>query len=612
MTMYPDDNETFTVSLSQTCSIDLTYTGSGSVACSPNSCLYPSTCDCGTSITISATPASGWTFAGWTGDYTGTTSPATFTLTGNMNVSASFTTQYTGGWDPTRYTYDSRGVTTGQGENGINLVYTVISTNPRVYQTSWYFYTIRFLCGSNLVVTGGPAPGDTVTLQARYNKDNMFNFWSCEGGFNPWYTEDGINFDRQKCVVTWTTDPQDSSYCNVTPSGGDIGSAPITYFANSYDGNESTAATLGPATNVDVKWTWSGTHYLEKIKVAVENFQATGSYISKVQKIKSDGSLFTLWTGQWQPANYSTSGYQYLNVDNPNYSSDAYGFVLTFTTLGTVSLKEIHAWRNSAVHTFQWTQPNGYCQLSNFFPWDYYMNQAFTEQFIGLPFTNVHTDIMSPHNRQTRLVELTNFSIDESQKKHIGIVCRTHPSESCSSLVVEGLMNYIKDHQGDYLDKFHWYIVPVIEVDATLGEGMSGCGQSCNYHWGDNTVPVINAIRAIMDTANYGAGMDCVFDMHSQGGSCGWSGILYISGHQLSQAVANAIHAQQSRYSPDPSLGTGNSSIWGYSYNHYHVNEGHCRGLATEVGQAQKSQTKDYINTDGGAFANALKNVFYP
>lgn len=392
---------------------------------------------------------------------------------------------YNGGWDPTRYTYDSRGFTTGESNGGINFVYTVISTNPRIYQLSWYFYSWRFLVASNNVHAGGPAAGETIEIRG-HMPESMGNFYQCDGGFCPWYTEDGLTFNR---------------------------------------------------TNTTGQWVWD------------------------------------------DPANHSLGG----------------------------------------TYTFWFTMPAAnYCQLSNFFPWDYWTNQAYTDTFNNLPFADVYNVCNSPHGRETRMVELTNFSIAESQKKHIAMICRTHPSESCSQLVVEGLMNHIRTQalQGntDLIDKFHWYFVPVIEVDATLGQGMAGCGQSCNYHWGDDTVPVIAAIRDnVFDLANNGAGIDAVFDMHSQGGSCGWTGILYISGHPLSQNIANAIHAQNSRYDPSAALGTsGSSHLWDYAYNHYHINEGHCAGFASEVGQAQKSQSQDYIRTDGVAFANALMNVFYP
>ena len=58
----------------------------GSIAHAPELASYPS----GTSVTLTATPATGYTFTGWSGDLTGTTNPVTITMTGNKTVTATF------------------------------------------------------------------------------------------------------------------------------------------------------------------------------------------------------------------------------------------------------------------------------------------------------------------------------------------------------------------------------------------------------------------------------------------------------------------------------------------------------------------------------------------
>lgn len=45
----------------------------------------------GSNVTLAATPASGYTFAGWGGDLTGTANPTTINMSGNKNVVANFT-----------------------------------------------------------------------------------------------------------------------------------------------------------------------------------------------------------------------------------------------------------------------------------------------------------------------------------------------------------------------------------------------------------------------------------------------------------------------------------------------------------------------------------------
>jgi hypothetical protein len=59
----------------------------GTVTISPSQASYAS----GTSITVTATPAPYYQFTGFSGDLTGSASPATVTVTANMSITANFT-----------------------------------------------------------------------------------------------------------------------------------------------------------------------------------------------------------------------------------------------------------------------------------------------------------------------------------------------------------------------------------------------------------------------------------------------------------------------------------------------------------------------------------------
>jgi uncharacterized repeat protein (TIGR02543 family) len=69
--------------------------GSGSVTKNPDQATYTS----GSSVQLTATPAAGWAFSGWSGDLSGSTNPTSITMNGNKGVTATFTenppTQYT-------------------------------------------------------------------------------------------------------------------------------------------------------------------------------------------------------------------------------------------------------------------------------------------------------------------------------------------------------------------------------------------------------------------------------------------------------------------------------------------------------------------------------------
>jgi pectate lyase len=64
-----------------------TANGAGSISRNPNATSYAS----GTVVTLTATPSTGFQFSGWSGDLSGTTNPATITMTANRSVTATFT-----------------------------------------------------------------------------------------------------------------------------------------------------------------------------------------------------------------------------------------------------------------------------------------------------------------------------------------------------------------------------------------------------------------------------------------------------------------------------------------------------------------------------------------
>ena len=82
-------NKTVTVTFAiNTYTLTITKVGEGTVTANPEPTdgkyAY------GTIVTLTATPATGYSFTGWSGDLTGTTNPATITMTGDKTVTATF------------------------------------------------------------------------------------------------------------------------------------------------------------------------------------------------------------------------------------------------------------------------------------------------------------------------------------------------------------------------------------------------------------------------------------------------------------------------------------------------------------------------------------------
>ena len=68
-------------------SLTVTPVGSGTVDINPDLPSYPA----GTMVTLTALPAPGWSFSGWSGDLTGSTSPADVTINDDTTIYANFT-----------------------------------------------------------------------------------------------------------------------------------------------------------------------------------------------------------------------------------------------------------------------------------------------------------------------------------------------------------------------------------------------------------------------------------------------------------------------------------------------------------------------------------------
>ncbi|MEO6499825.1 MAG: choice-of-anchor D domain-containing protein, partial [Mucilaginibacter sp.] len=84
-----DGNKSITATfapLSSQFSVTVNTTGNGTVTKNPNQANYAS----GTSVTLTATPASGQQFTNWSGDANGSTNPLTITVNGNKNITAKF------------------------------------------------------------------------------------------------------------------------------------------------------------------------------------------------------------------------------------------------------------------------------------------------------------------------------------------------------------------------------------------------------------------------------------------------------------------------------------------------------------------------------------------
>jgi uncharacterized repeat protein (TIGR02543 family) len=82
----PSPGEVWALTFSGKYSLSVTTSGGGSVSKAPNHASY----DAGTQVLVTATPAPGWHFTGWSGDVIATDNPLTVTVNNNTSLLATF------------------------------------------------------------------------------------------------------------------------------------------------------------------------------------------------------------------------------------------------------------------------------------------------------------------------------------------------------------------------------------------------------------------------------------------------------------------------------------------------------------------------------------------
>ncbi len=136
--------------------------GAGNVTLNPPGGTY----NAGTMVTLTATPNSGYQFSGWSGDLSGSANPATITMNGNKNVTATFTEIPSGSSivheeSKTGGASGSTTVTTSTSLTGVSgqLYLAAISTRPKklvqsVTGLGLNWTLVKSICSGNNSTTG--------------------------------------------------------------------------------------------------------------------------------------------------------------------------------------------------------------------------------------------------------------------------------------------------------------------------------------------------------------------------------------------------------------------------------------------------------------------------
>ena len=179
-----------------TVTLSTSVVGSGSITRNPNQTTFNQ----GDSVTLTAVPASGYTFSGWSGDASGSTNPLLVTMNANKSITATFV--------PTSTTVTLSTAVVGSGS---------ITRNPN--QTT-------FNQGDSVTLTAVPASGYT------------FSGWSgdASGSTNPLLVTMNANKSITATFVPTST--------TVTLSTAVVGSGSITRNPNQTTFNQGDSVTL--------------------------------------------------------------------------------------------------------------------------------------------------------------------------------------------------------------------------------------------------------------------------------------------------------------------------------------------------------------------------------
>ncbi len=154
-TITMDGNKTVTATFTAIPVTQYTLTanpvGSGSVSLNPPP--TNGTYSAGATVELTATPAAGFQFSGWSGDLSGSTSPATITMDGNKTVTATFTA--VGG---------SGQIVYQETKTGASSSLTTVTTSTNLTAVSDDLYLAAIVSRSKKVVTGVSGLGLTWTL----------------------------------------------------------------------------------------------------------------------------------------------------------------------------------------------------------------------------------------------------------------------------------------------------------------------------------------------------------------------------------------------------------------------------------------------------------------
>lgn len=109
--------------------------------------------------------------------------------------------------------------------------------------------------------------------------------------------------------------------------------------------------------------------------------------------------------------------------------------------------------------------------LARFYPYTFSQLHSYLEKIESSPLVHKEVIGQTAYNRPITMLTITDFNTSDKQKKRIWIHARTHPAETGSSFLLEGLINFLLSDVPDAkktLSNLIFHIVPMQNVDGVI------------------------------------------------------------------------------------------------------------------------------------------------
>jgi hypothetical protein len=298
-----------------------------------------------------------------------------------------------------------------------------------------------------------------------------------------------------------------------------------------------------------------------------------------------------------------------INIKNVNgigefTSSPATRFV--YSCDGINWQRITNASRCGSTFTFQKKFPCSPVEVATYFPYPFSAIEQYLDNVSMSPYANVTTLGPSVQGRPIRMIELTNQSINESEKKQVFMIGRQHSGETSSTFIFQGLIEYVLSNTS-VLDKFHFYIVPAANPDGIyLGNTREQSqGLDMNRGWDNTKVQETNVVREALGRVNAERHVDFFVDNHGYAGGESTS-VVYYCGSNGSKLYGifrdlSAFSSGSNTYA-DPAIARGHA----------------CNTLGIdpvflmESGQHNSQWTIKYYKDQGRHLVRAIDRFYYP